>query len=553
MYAYDEFDQNLLTRRVAEFRQQTERYLDGRLSEDQFRPLRLMNGLYFELHAPMLRIAIPYGVLHADQLRTLARIARNYDRGFGHFTTRQNLQFNWPAVEMAPDILEELAGAQMHAMQTSGNCVRNITTDHLAGIAVDEIEDPRPWCELIRQWFTLHPEFLFLPRKFKIAVTGAPTDRAATLLNDIGLQIVRGDEGETGFRVLAGGGLGRTPVIGQVIREFLPRNELLAYLDAILRVYNQLGRRDNKHKARIKILVRETGVERFREMVEAEWRRVRERVPVVDSGEFESLRRQFALPAFEPVVDTAGFAARRMMEPAFARWLKHNTVDHRHAGYRAVFLSLKAPGQAPGDLDADRMDAVAALAERYSYAEIRTSHTQNLLLPHVRVDELHALWNALSALRLATPNIDGLTDMICCPGLDYCSLANAHSIPLAEEINERFAKIDAVHDIGELRINISGCMNACGHHHIGHIGILGVDKRGEEWYQLTLGGSAANNAALGERIGPAVARDAVVDAVDAIVRTYLEARLDDDEAFLQTYRRIGISPFKESVYGNPTR
>ena len=549
MYAYDEFDRHLLTRRVAEFRQQTVRYLEGRLSEDQFRPLRLMNGLYFELHAPMLRVAIPYGTLHADQMRMLARIAREYDRGYGHFTTRQNIQFNWPAVEMTPDILEDLSKVQMHAMQTSGNCVRNITTDHLAGLAADEIEDPRPWCEVIRQWFTLHPEFLFLPRKFKIAVTGAPVDRAATLLHDIGVQIVEGDNGKRGFRILAGGGLGRTPVIGQVIRDFLPREELLAYLDAILRVYNQLGRRDNKHKARIKILVRETGIERFRDMVENEWRHVRETVPALDDAEFEVIRTQFAGPAFEPVVDTADFTARRLMDPRFERWVERNTVEHRHAGYRAVFVSLKAPAQAPGDLDAERMDAVASLADRYSLSEIRTTHTQNLLLPHVRVDELYELFNELATLALATPNVGELTDMICCPGLDYCSLANAHSIPVAEEINARFAAIDAVHDVGELRINISGCMNACGHHHVGHIGILGVEKRGTEWYQLTLGGNSGEHAALGERLGPAVSRDAVADTVVTLIQTYLDLRTDEDETFLLTYRRVGIAPFKERVYG----
>ncbi len=549
MYAYDEFDQQILARRVDEFGQQTARYLDGRLSEDQFRPLRLMNGLYFELHAPMLRVAIPYGTLHAEQLRMLARIARQYDRGYGHFTTRQNIQFNWPAVEMAPDILRDLAAVQMHAMQTSGNCVRNITTDHLAGIAADEVEDPRPWCELIRQWFTLHPEFLFLPRKFKIAVTGAPVDRAATALHDIGLHLVRDDAGETGFRVIVGGGLGRTPVIGQVVREFLPARELIAYLDAILRVYNQLGRRDNKYKARIKILLRETGLAAFQARVEAEWRKVREQVPALDVDELDRLRARFTGPTFEAVVDTGDVAARALLDPRFEAWRRRNTAAHRHAGYRAVYLSLKAPGQAPGDLDADRMDEVAALADAYSFSEIRTTHTQNLLLPHVRVDALYRVWQALDRLGLATPNIGAVTDMICCPGLDYCSLANAHSIPVAEEINQRFADIERVHDIGDLRINISGCMNACGHHHVGHIGILGVEKRGEEWYQLTLGGVSGENAALGERLGPAVARDAIADAVVTIVDVYLEQRLDADESFLQTCRRIGTTPFKERVYG----
>jgi sulfite reductase (NADPH) hemoprotein beta-component len=548
VYAYNKFEKDLLTRRVAEFRQQTERYLDGRLNDDQFRALRLMNGLYFELHAPMLRVAIPYGTLHADQMRMLARIARDYDRGYGHFTTRQNIQFNWPTVEMTPDILAALAKVEMHAMQTSGNCVRNITTDHLAGIAADEVEDPRPWCEVIRQWFTLHPEFLFLPRKFKIAVSGATTDRAATLLHDIGLRIVRNEQGETGFRVLVGGGLGRTPVIGEVIREFLPARDLIAYLDAILRVYNLLGRRDNKYKARIKILVRQAGVSRFRDMVEDEWKNLRDKVPPVDEGELERIRERFVGPVFDPLVDTADFSAHRMMDPSFARWVAHNTAPHRHAGYRAVFVSLKAPGQVPGDLDAQRMEELAALADRYSISEIRTTHTQNLVLPHVRVDHLHVVWRLLRELSLATPNISHLTDMICCPGLDYCSLANARSIPVAEEINARFSELDEVHDIGELRINISGCMNACGHHHVGHIGILGVEKRGEEWYQITLGGSSGDHAALGDRIGPAIARYAVVDAVEAIVRCYLEQRLDDEETFLQTYRRVGIEAFKVRVY-----
>ncbi|GJL83720.1 MAG: sulfite reductase [marine bacterium B5-7] len=549
MYAYNLFDQSLIDGRVREFRQQTERYLAGRLSEDQFRPLRLMNGLYFELHAPMLRVAIPYGTLHADQLRMLARIAREYDRGYGHFTTRQNIQFNWPTVEMAPDILDDLSRVQMHAIQSSGNCVRNITTDHLAGIAADEIEDPRPWCELIRQWFTLHPEFSYLPRKFKIAVTGSPRDRAVSLLHDIGLHIVHGENGERGFAVYAGGGMGRTPVIGSLIRDFLPSTDLIGYLEAILRVYNELGRRDNKHKARIKILVRSLGIEAFRDLVEQEWQRVQRDVPPLDDDEFSAILKRFAGPSFDAVVDTGDFAARQLMEPAFARFVEHNTIVHRHAGYRAVYVSLKAPGQVPGDLDAARMDAVADLAQRYSFDEVRTTHTQNLLLPHVAMSDLYAVWKVLDSLQLATPNISRLTDIICCPGLDYCSLANARSIPVAEEIYQRFADIDEVSSVGELRINISGCMNACGHHHVGHIGILGVEKRGEEWYQVTLGGSSSEDAALGERIGPAISRHDIVNAVEQIVHTYLDQRIDADESFIQTYRRIGASKFKERIYG----
>ena len=548
MYALNEFDRDLVNRRVAEFRQQTGRYLDGRLDEDQFRALRLMNGLYFQLHAPMLRVAIPYGILSAGQLRMLARVAREFDRGYGHFTTRQNIQFNWPSVERAPDILETLAGDGMHAMQTSGNCVRNVTTDHLAGIAVDEVDDPRPWCELIRQWFTLHPEFLFLPRKFKIAVTGSPADRAATRFHDIGLNLVRDAGGAVGFAVHVGGGMGRTPVVATTIREFLPARHVLGYLDAILRVYNQLGRRDNKHKARIKILLRETGAEAFGAMVEKEWRSTRETVPPVDEAELAALRRHFAGPRLERVDDTGDIAARSLLDPRFGRWFQYNTERHRRAGYHAVYVSLKAPGQAPGDLDATRMERLADIAEFYSHGEVRTTHTQNLLLPHVKATDVCRVWRELDAIGLATPNISLVGDMICCPGLDYCSLANARSIPVAEEIGQRFASLDEQFDIGPIKINISGCMNACGHHHAGHIGILGVEKRGEEWYQITLGGSPGPDAAIGERIGPAVPRAEIADAVESVVRTYLELRFDDEEPFLAAVRRVGIDRFRERVY-----
>ncbi|KAA3625405.1 MAG: nitrite/sulfite reductase [Proteobacteria bacterium] len=549
MYAYQISDQSILTRRVSEFRQQTQRYLDGRLSEEQFRPLRLMNGLYFQLHAPMLRVAIPYGTLDATQMRMLARVAREYDRGYGHFTTRQNIQFNWPSVEVAPDILADLSRANMHAMQTSGNCVRNITTDHLAGVAVDEIEDPRPWCEMLRQWFTLHPEFLFLPRKFKMAISGASNDRAATRFHDIGLEIVDSPAGERGFRVLAGGGLGRAPVVASVVKEFLPRRHVVGFLEAIMRVYNEMGRRDNKHKARIKILVRELGIDTFRELVESEWKRVMSRVPPLDDAGIEALRDRFTTPEFAPATNADDFRARRLLDPRFARWLGNNTAEHRHAGYRAAYVSLKTHGQAPGDLDARRMEAVAELAERYSSSEIRVTHTQNLLFPHVRVEMLYDLWRELEVLHLAAAAVSRATDVICCPGLDYCSLANARSIPVAEEIQSRLAKLDEEFDIGDLRINISGCMNACGHHHVGHIGILGVEKRGKEWYQITLGGSSSADAAIGERVGPALPRNAVADAVSRIVQVYIENRVDEDENFLQTWRRLGAGLFKERIYG----
>lgn len=548
MYAYDESDRSIVTRRVAEFRQQTARYLDGRLDDERFRPLRLMNGLYFELHAPMLRVAVPYGTLSSAQMRMLARIARTYDRGYGHFTTRQNIQFNWPSVEAVPDILEELSRVDMHAMQTSGNCVRNITTDHLAGVAADEIEDPRPWCELLRQWFTLHPEFLFLPRKFKIAVSGARNDRAATRVHDVGLEIVEGESGERGFRVMAGGGLGRTPMIAETVREFVPRTEMPGYLEAILRVYNEYGRRDNKHRARLKILVRQIGIERFRERVEDQWRRLKGTVPAVDDGEIDALRQRFRAPLFQSAVDVAGYQTQLLLDHRFARFVRHNTAAHRHAGYRAVYVSLKSPGQTPGNLDAARMDALADLAETYSFGEIRATHTQNLLLPHVRVCDLPALWTRLCELDLATPNIAMASDMICCPGRDYCSLANARTIPVAREIAARLEGLDEVLDVGRLRLNISGCMNACGHHHVGHIGILGVEKRGGEWYQITLGGSPTSAAALGERLGPALPREAIASAVERIVRAYVDHRIERGETFLQTYRRLGPGVFKECVY-----
>jgi len=549
MYQYDQYDQTLVDERVAQFRDQTRRFLAGDLSEDQFRPLRLMNGLYIQTHAPMLRIAVPYGLLSSKQLRMLAHIARKYDKGYGHFTTRQNIQYNWPKLEDVPDILADLATVQMHAIQTSGNCIRNTTSDHLAGVAADELEDPRPWCEIIRQWSTLHPEFAFLPRKFKIAVSGAAKDRAATQVHDIGLQLVRNGQGEMGFEVLVGGGLGRTPVIGATIRPFLEKQHLLSYLEAILRVYNLFGRRDNKYKARIKILVKETGVEAFTRLVEEEWQHIRDGL-LLDEQEIQRVKAFFAPPEYEAsaAADTS-FAERQANDPNFAAWVRHNTVGHKVPGYRAAFVSLKAPGIPPGDITDAQMEAVADLADRYSLGELRVTHTQNLLLADVKQGELYALWQQLSALNLATANIGKATDMICCPGLDFCSLANSSSIPVALDITARLEDADYLYDLGDIRINISGCMNGCGHHTVGHIGILGVDKKGEEWFQLTLGGSSSNDASLGERLGPAVPKDQVGGTVETILKTYVGLR-EGEESFLETVRRLGIAPFQETVYAN---
>ena len=547
MYRYDEHDQRLIEERVTEFNQQTRRYLDGDLSEDQFRSLRLMNGLYVERFAPMLRVAIPYGELSATQLRKLAHVARTYDRGYGHFTTRQNIQFNWPELEKAPEILQQLAEVQMHAIQSSGNCIRNTTTDHLAGIAADEIEDPRPYCEIIRQWSTLHPEFSFLPRKFKIAVTGSARDRAASQVHDIGLHLVKNAAGETGFQIYVGGGQGRTPVIGVVIREFLPKADLLTYFEAILRVFNLLGRRDNIYKARLKILVRSLGIRRFRKMVNEEWQHIRETSLQLDQREIDRMIEHFRDPPFVKGLAASSGDLELIRNPRFRRWLTQNTVAHRQAGYRAVFLSLKAPGQAPGDITAEQLDAAADLAERYSFGEARTTHTQNLLLPHVLEADLFELWKATQAFALDTPNIGTVTDVICCPGLDFCSLANATAIPIALEINRRFADLDSLYDIGDVQIKISGCMNACGHHHVAHIGVLGVDKKGEEWYQLTLGGSASEDARLGRRLGPAFAKKDVADAIQRIVETYVALRRRG-EPFLQALDRLGLEPFKQGAY-----
>ncbi|MCC5856877.1 MAG: nitrite/sulfite reductase [Ectothiorhodospiraceae bacterium] len=548
MYDYDSHDRRLVNERVAQFRDQTRRYLAGELSEDEFRPLRLMNGLYIQRHAPMLRVSIPYGLLSSSQLRMLASIARRYDRGYGHFTTRQNIQFNWPALERVPDILADLAQVDMHAMQTSGNCIRNVTSDHLAGIAPDEIEDPRPYCELIRQWATLHPEFSYLPRKFKIAVSGARRDRAATQVHDIGLQLVRNEQGELGMQVLVGGGLGRTPIIGEVIRDFLPVRHLLSYLEAILRVYNLLGRRDNKYKARIKILVRAMGKEQFAARVEREWSSLRDRPELtLAQDDIEHMKRFFRPATRAETVNSAPLDAALAADPGFARWYRHNTVEHRQPGYRAVFVSLKAPGVPPGDMTAEQMEHVADLSDAYSGGELRVSHTQNLLLADVRTDHLERLWRELRASGLATPNIGTLTDMICCPGLDFCALANAGSIDVAQAINQEFDDLDYLYDLGELRVNMSGCMNACGHHHMAHIGILGVDKKGQEFYQLTLGGSSANDAAVGDRLGPAVPKQDVSAAMRTLIETFVELR-EGEEGFLDTYRRVGLEPFKERLY-----
>jgi sulfite reductase (NADPH) hemoprotein beta-component len=545
MYRYDSIDQRLVEQRVAQFRDQTQRFLAGQLGEDDFKSLRLRNGLYMQKHAPMLRVSIPYGLLSTAQLRMLARIAREYDRDFGHFTTRQNIQYNWPKLEQVPDILALLATVQMHAIQTSGNCIRNVTADHLAGVAPDELEDPRPWCEYIRQWATLHPEFSYLPRKFKIAVTGSPQDRAASRVHDIGLHLVRNAAGEVGFEVLVGGGLGRAPMIGHVIREFLPKRDLLAYLEAILRVYNLEGRRDNIHKARIKILVKAVGPQKFRELVEAEFAAARDTAPVHDAGEFARIEAFFAQPRYESLPDEDVEAGKSR---DFRNWYRQNTRKHKIPGYRAVFVSLKSPTRPPGDVTANEMDRVAELADRYSLGLVRSTHDQNLLLADVRQRDVFAVWQALREADLATANIGTLTDMICCPGLDFCSLANARSIPIAAQINERFDDLDYLYDLGEIQLKMSGCMNGCGHHSVGHIGILGVDKSGQEWYQITLGGSTGGaDASLGEVIGPSVAYDEVVDTIERIIDVYVAERRGE-ERFLDTFRRVGVAPFKARVY-----
>ncbi|MEE8544693.1 MAG: nitrite/sulfite reductase [Alphaproteobacteria bacterium] len=538
-----------MAERVAQFRDQVGRRLAGELSEDEFKPLRLMNGLYLQLHAYMLRLAIPYGTLSARQMRKLAHLARRYDKGYGHFTTRQNLQFNWPRLEDVPDMLEELAEVEMHAIQTSGNCIRNVTADVRAGVAADEIEDPRPWCEIIRQWSTLHPEFSFLPRKFKIAVSGGAQDRAALRFHDIGLALRRAGTGEVGFEVMVGGGQGRTPKVGPTLREFLPKRHLLSYLEAILRVYNQLGRRDNLFKARIKILVHELGPEAFAEMVEAEWRQLEESAVDLPSQELERIAAYFAPPPYESLDDDpAALELERRREPELEAWLEANVARHKQPGYAIVTLSLKPRGGVPGDASAAQMEAVADLAERYGFGEIRVSYAQNLILPDVRRARLPALWRELGPLGLATPNVGRVTDIIACPGLDYCTLAAARSIPVAQDIGKRLHDLGREREIGEITLNISGCINACGHHHAGNIGILGLEKKGREFYQVTLGGSAGDDAAIGSIIGPAFSAEEVVGAIETILDTYLEVRTAG-EHFIDTYRRLGPEPFKETLYG----
>jgi sulfite reductase (NADPH) hemoprotein beta-component len=547
MYRYDEFDARFVRERVREFRAQVERRLDGSLTEDEFKPLRLQNGLYLQLHAYMLRIAIPYGTLSSRQLRQLALIGDRYDRGYGHFTTRQNLQFNWPKLKDVPDILDLLAEVEMHAIQTSGNCIRNVTADHFAGVAADEVEDPRPTAELIRQWSSLHPEFSFLPRKFKIAVTGAEHDRAAIKAHDIGLRIRRHPAtGETGYEVIVGGGLGRTPMIGKVVREFLPKADLLAYLEAIMRVYNLEGRRDNKFKARVKILVHEIGEQEFRRRVEAEFAALDGPSVNADPEEVKRIAAYFAPPPYEELPEqSVKLSIAQAAHRDFERFVETNVSGHRVPGYAAVTISLKPIGGVPGDATSEQMRIVAELAERYSFGEIRVTHMQNLVLPHVRKDALFALWEALDAAELATANAGLVTDIIACPGLDYCSLATARSIPIAQSLSRRFADGTRQREIGPLGIKISGCINACGHHHIGNIGILGLEKNGAEYYQLTLGGDATEKAALGERLGPGLAAEEVPDAVEKIVGVYLEKRAPGEE-FIATFRRIGIAPFRQA-------
>jgi sulfite reductase (NADPH) hemoprotein beta-component len=549
MYVYDDFDRTLVRERVAEFRDQVSRRLSGELSEDEFKPLRLMNGVYLQLHAYMLRIAIPYGTLSSEQLRMLAHVARRYDRNYGHFTTRQNIQFNWIKLEELPDAMADLARAGLHGMQTSGNCVRNITTDQWAGAAPDEIEDPRVWAELLRQHLTLHPEFSFLPRKFKVALTAAGHDRAAVKVHDIGLRLHRNEAGESGFEVLVGGGLGRTPFIGKTIKPFLPKRDLLSYIEAIMRVYNQYGRRDNIYKARMKILVHELGAEAFAKEVEAEWQVIRDGPLALEPAVIADIAARFRYPDYESLADDPPQLARaRAADRRFDSWVNNSVTNHRMPGYAIVTLSLKPEGGAPGDATAEQMDAIADLADRMSCGEIRVGHEQNLVLPHVRQRDLFELWRALDRIGVATPNVGLVSDIIACPGLDYCSLANARSIPVAQEITRRFRNLDLARDLGRLHINISGCINACGHHHVGHIGILGVEKNGVEYYQITLGGRADEQAELGALLGPAVPYEEVADVIEDVVATYLDLRERPNELFIDTVKRIGVEPFKERVY-----
>jgi sulfite reductase (NADPH) hemoprotein beta-component len=551
MYRYDEFDAGFVAERVAQFRDQVERRLAGSLTEEQFRPLRLMNGVYLQLHAYMLRIAVPYGTLSSKQMRKLAHIARVYDKGYGHFTTRQNLQFNWPALADCPAILDELASVEMHAIQTSGNCIRNTTADQFSGAAADEIEDPRPYAEILRQWSSLHPEFSFLPRKFKIAVNGSAHDRAAIQVHDIGYQIVKNDTGEVGFSVYVGGGQGRTPLIAHRIRNFLPKADLLAYTNSILRIYNLEGRRDNKYKARIKILVHEKGADVIRDLVEADFAEHNDAGLTLPQSEIDRIIAYFAMPglAVRPKTSDA-LEARKQTYPAFARFVKHNVAEHKVPGYGIITISLKPIGGIPGDASAEQMDHMADLAETFSHDELRVSHEQNIVLPHVALDDIPAIYDSLAAKGLATGNIGLVTDIICCPGLDYCALATARSIPIAQRISDRFADDERSTEIGQLKIKISGCINACGHHHVGHIGILGLEKAGVETYQLTLGGTADETCSIGDITGRGFSSEGIVDAVETVVDTYLKLRTGETEDFLSAFRRVGMAPFKEALYAS---
>ncbi len=549
MYKYDAYDKQIVKERTAQFRDQTARYFNGSLSAEEFLPLRLQNGLYVQRHAPMLRVAVPYGMLSSAQLRMLAEISRVYDKGYMHFTTRQNVQFNWPKMEQVPDILEALNSVEMHSIQTSGNCIRNTTTDQFAGVIDNEIVDPRPYCEIIRQWSTFHPEFAFLPRKFKIAVNACPdADRAATMVHDIGLEIVKNDANEIGFKVFVGGGLGRTPVIASEIRSFLPEKHLLSYLDAILRIYNIYGRRDNKYKARIKILVKALGVEEFTQMVEAEWLHLKDKSTTLTQAEIDRVKTFFTEPNYAQLEDEpAVFVQQKTEHKGFANWVGRNVNRHKKAGYAIVTLTLKKTGTPPGDASDRQVEMIADMADKYSFGEVRVTHDQNIVLADVRQDQLYDLWQEAKAAGFATPNLNMLTDIICCPGGDFCGLANAKSIPVAEQIQSKFDDLDFIYDIGELHLNISGCMNACGHHHVGNIGVLGVDKRGDEFYQVSLGGSAGKDASLGKILGPSFARADMADVVEKLLNVFIENRTEE-ELFIDTYRRIGLDPFKERVY-----
>ncbi|MBV1873265.1 MAG: nitrite/sulfite reductase [Gammaproteobacteria bacterium] len=548
MYSYTEIDQRIIEERAAQFQDQTDRYLKGELSDDEYLVLRLQNGLYLQRHAPLLRVAIPHGMLNTAQLRKLAYISRHYDKGYTHFSTRQNIQYNWSALEDIPAILQELTSVQMHAIQTSGNCIRNTTSDEYAGVTADEVIDPRPYCEIIREWSTLHPEFTLLPRKFKISVTGSATDRAATQTNDIGVQVLKNAEGETGYLVRAGGGLGRTPILGPVINEFVPEKHLLTYLEAILRVYNRHGRRDNKYKARIKILVKALTPAVFAKKVDEEWQRIKDGPMTLTQEELTRVSEHYLPPAYESLEnDPKNYLEKLEQSPDFKQWVKTNSAPHKVAGYAIINISLKATGNAPGDISAENMEAIADLADQFSFGELRATHRQNLVLSDIRQTDLYTVWSALSKIGLATANIGHITDITCCPGGEYCSLANAKSIPVAEKIQRKFHQTDAINEIGELELNISGCMNACSHHHVGHIGILGVDKKGSEFYQVSLGGSSSDDTSLGKILGPAFTEQEVTGVIEQCVEVYQQHK-EGDERFLDTYRRIGLAPFKERVY-----